>query len=65
MSFVLVMLYSLSEKQILSTKKEMIPKTAIIPGNLMFCYYLNSDYYNIMSCVSTDYCLIEKRVHHH
>lgn len=33
MSFVLVMLYSLSEKQILSTKKEMIPKTAIIPGN--------------------------------
>jgi len=36
MSFVLLMLYSLSEKQILSTKKEMIPKTAIIAGNLNF-----------------------------
>lgn len=47
MSFVLVMLYSLSEKQILSTKKEMIPKTAIIPGNLIFCYYLNSDYFEL------------------
>uniref|UniRef100_A0A2S2NXQ7 Transcription factor IIIC 90kDa subunit N-terminal domain-containing protein n=1 Tax=Schizaphis graminum TaxID=13262 RepID=A0A2S2NXQ7_SCHGA len=32
MSFVLMMLYSLTKKQILSTKKEMIPKTAIIPG---------------------------------
>lgn len=32
MSFVLVMLYSLTKKQILSIKKEMIPKTAIITG---------------------------------
>lgn len=38
MSFVLVMLYSLTKKQILSIKKEMIPKTAIITGN--FIYFL-------------------------
>lgn len=35
MSFVLVILYSLTEKQILSLKKEMIPKTALIPGNFI------------------------------
>lgn len=35
MSFVLVMLYSLTKKQILSIKKEMIPKTAIITGNFI------------------------------
>lgn len=33
MSFVLIILYSLTEKKILSSKKEMIPKTAFIPGN--------------------------------
>lgn len=33
MSFVLVILYSLSEKKIVSTKKEMIPKTVFLPGN--------------------------------
>ncbi|XP_025414080.1 uncharacterized protein LOC112686136 isoform X2 [Sipha flava] len=32
MSFVLIILYSLTEKKILSSKKEMIPKTAFIPG---------------------------------
>lgn len=35
MSFVLVILYSLTEKQILSLKKELIPETAFIPGNFV------------------------------
>lgn len=35
MSFVLIILYSLTKKTILSTKKEMIPKTTFIPGNLI------------------------------
>lgn len=34
MSFVLVLLYSLTEKKVVSTIKEMIPKTTFIPGNL-------------------------------
>lgn len=33
MSFVLIILYSLPEKKIISLKKEMIPKTAFIPGS--------------------------------
>lgn len=40
MAFVLVILYSLSEKKILSTKKEMIPKTTIIPGIIIIIYVL-------------------------
>lgn len=36
MSFVLVILYSLTEKNILSTQKEMIPKTTFISGNLIY-----------------------------
>jgi len=43
MAFILVIVYSLTEKQILSTKKEMIPKTVFISGNL---YSLVYNYYN-------------------
>ncbi|VVC26702.1 Hypothetical protein CINCED_3A017806 [Cinara cedri] len=32
MAYVVIILYSLTEKKIVSTKREMIPKTAIIPG---------------------------------
>lgn len=42
MSFVIVILYSLTEKKTLSIKKEMIPMTAIIPGN--FNYFSNKKY---------------------
>lgn len=35
MAFVLVILYSLAEKHVISIKKEMIPKTMFIPGNLI------------------------------
>lgn len=34
MSFVLIILYSLTEKKIISISKEMIPKTAFIPGKI-------------------------------
>jgi len=60
MSFVIVMLYSLSEKQILSTKKEMIPKTAIIAGNIIFCYYVNGGNFELY-----DSCFIDNMLSQH
>lgn len=41
MSFVLIILYSLTEKKIMSISKEMIPKTAFIPGNV-YCFFFIS-----------------------
>lgn len=41
MAFVVVILYSLTEQQILSTKTEMIPKTVFIPGKFTICNFKN------------------------
>lgn len=39
MSFVLVILYSLTENKIISTKKELIPLTTFIPGKSIIFFF--------------------------